>query len=99
MKSIDDFPFQFDPDQLFAIQPGFKPQDVENVAADPANAKVLADMKAKLTEVLAPLDTPVRRVQDASLRRKRKSEDQAPEEGCEVVLPFFNQAQAHEKRD
>lgn len=57
MKSIDDFPFQFDADQLFVIEPGFKPQDVRNVAADPSNAEVLADMKAKLTKVLAPLDT------------------------------------------
>lgn len=56
MKSIDDFPFQFDPDQLFAIESGFKPQDVRNLAADPSCATVLAEMKAKLTNVLAPLD-------------------------------------------
>ena len=58
MKSIDDFPFQFDADQLFVVEPGFKPQDARNVAADPANAAVLAEMKQKLAQVLAPLDTP-----------------------------------------
>jgi arylsulfatase A-like enzyme len=57
MKSIDDFPFQFDPDQLFVISGGIKPQDTKNVATDPANAAVLADMKQKLKDVLAPLDT------------------------------------------
>lgn len=58
MKSIDDFPFQFDADQLFEISGGPAPQDTKNVAADPANASVLADMKTKLRQVLAPLDQP-----------------------------------------
>lgn len=58
MKSIDDFPFQFDPDQLFQINGGIDPQDTENVASDPANASVLADMKAKLKQELAPLKQP-----------------------------------------
>ncbi|MCP5560892.1 MAG: sulfatase-like hydrolase/transferase [Verrucomicrobiaceae bacterium] len=58
MKSIDDFPFQFDPDQLFEINGGIAPQDIKNVANDPANASVLADMKAKLKQVLAPLEQP-----------------------------------------
>ena len=58
MKSIDDFPFQFDPDQLFKTSGGLAPQDTKNVAADPANAKVLADMKAKLKQELAPLEQP-----------------------------------------
>lgn len=58
MKSIDDFPFQFDADQLFEIGGGPAPQDTKNVAADPANAALLADMKAKLKEVLAPLKQP-----------------------------------------
>lgn len=58
MKSIDDFPFQFDPDQLFEINNGLAPQDTKNVANDPANAKELADMKARLKQVLAPLDEP-----------------------------------------
>lgn len=58
MKSIDDFPFQFDSDQLFEINGGIAPQDTRNVANDPANAEVLADMKAKLKQVLAPLEQP-----------------------------------------
>lgn len=58
MKSIDDFPFQFDSDQLFEINGGIAPQDTRNVAKDPANAEVLADMKAKLKQVLEPLEQP-----------------------------------------
>jgi arylsulfatase A-like enzyme len=58
MKSIDDFPFQFDGDQLFEMSGGLAPQDTKNVASDPANASVLADMKAKLKQVLAPMDQP-----------------------------------------
>ncbi len=58
MKSIDDFPFQFDADQLFEIGGGIAPQDAENVATNPANASVLADMKAKLKQALAPLEQP-----------------------------------------
>ena len=59
MKSIDDFPFMFDSDQLFEVgkidQNG---NETENVADAPENAAVLAEMKAKLAEVLAPLDRP-----------------------------------------
>ena len=58
MKSIDDFPFQFDADQLFEMGGGLAPQDTKNVAADPANAAVLADMKARLRQELAPLGQP-----------------------------------------
>ncbi len=58
MKSIDDFPFQFDPDQLFEVSPSSQPQDTANVAADPRNAAVLAELKAKLKQALAPLDQP-----------------------------------------
>lgn len=58
MKSIDDFPFQFDADQLFEIGGGIAPQDSANVAKDRANATVLADMKAKLKQVFAPLEQP-----------------------------------------
>lgn len=58
MKSIDDFPFQFDPDQLFAINHGLAPQDKENVARKPENAAVLADMKQKLKAAMAPLHQP-----------------------------------------
>jgi arylsulfatase A-like enzyme len=58
MKSIDDFPFQFDADQLFEMGGGLSPQDSKNVAADPANASTLADMKAKLKQALAPLGQP-----------------------------------------
>ncbi len=58
MKSIDDFPFQFDPDQLFEINGGLAPQDTKNVANAPENAAVLMDMKAKLKQALAPLDQP-----------------------------------------
>lgn len=58
MKSIDDFPFQFDADQLFEMSGGPAPQDTKNIAGDPANASVLADMKAKLKQELAPLDQP-----------------------------------------
>jgi len=59
MKSIDDFPFQFDADQLFEIGGGLALQDTKNVASDPANASVLADMKAKLMQVLAPSINPL----------------------------------------
>jgi arylsulfatase A-like enzyme len=55
MKSIDDFPFQFDADQLFAMSDDALPQDTANVAQEPENAEVLADMKRKLTELMAPL--------------------------------------------
>jgi hypothetical protein len=55
MKSIDDFPFQFDADQLFPISQDTAPQDTANVAANPENAAVLADMKAKLKELMTPL--------------------------------------------
>lgn len=58
MKSIDDFPFQFDADQLFEIGGGIAPQDSANVAKIPANATVLADMKAKLKQAFAPLEQP-----------------------------------------
>ncbi|WP_395736597.1 sulfatase [Prosthecobacter sp.] len=58
MKSIDDFPFQFDADQLFEMKSGPEPQDTQNLAADPAHAAVLADMKAKLKQALAPLAQP-----------------------------------------
>ena len=58
MKSIDDFPFQFDADQLFPISHDTAPQDSENVAAKPENAAVLADMKAKLKELMTPLKQP-----------------------------------------
>jgi hypothetical protein len=58
MKSIDDFPFQFDADQLFEMSGGPAPQDTNNVAGDPANATVLTDMKAKLKQEIAPLQQP-----------------------------------------
>ncbi len=58
MKSIDDFPFQFDADQLFTMGGGIAPQDTKNIASDPANATVLVDMKAKLKQELAPLAQP-----------------------------------------
>ncbi|HEY1169807.1 MAG TPA: sulfatase-like hydrolase/transferase [Verrucomicrobiae bacterium] len=58
MKSIDDFPFQFDADQLFAMGSGLAPQDTKNLANIPANAEVLADMKAKLKQALIPLEQP-----------------------------------------
>lgn len=58
MKSIDDFPFQFDADQLFEMSIGPAPQDTKNLAADPAHAAVLADIKAKLKQELAPLAQP-----------------------------------------
>jgi len=43
---------------LFEINGGLAPQDTKNVANDPANAKVLAEMKASLKQALAPLDQP-----------------------------------------
>lgn len=58
MKSIDDFPFQFDADQLFEMSGGLAPQDTKNVATHPANAGVIADMKTKLKRELAPLGQP-----------------------------------------
>ncbi len=81
MKSIDDFPFQFDADQLFAIGDDKLPQDVENVADDPANVEVLADMKRKLTDLLAPLGQPFgefgppypKRGPDESPRKRKKA--------------------------
>lgn len=70
MKSIDDFPFQFDADQLFEIAGGLAPQDSKNLANDPANASVLADMKAKLKQALAPLDQPFGEFGTAYLKPK-----------------------------
>jgi arylsulfatase A-like enzyme len=59
MKSIDNFPFMFDADQLFEVgKIGPNDNEQENVAGRPENAAVLAEMKQKLTEVLAPLDRP-----------------------------------------
>lgn len=58
MKSIDDFPFQFDTDQLFEMTDGLAPQDTKNLANDPASASVLAEMKARLKQQLAPLKQP-----------------------------------------
>lgn len=58
MKSIDDFPFQFEADQLFPMSQATLPQDSDNVAARPENAAVLADMQAKLRQVMAPLHQP-----------------------------------------
>lgn len=55
MKSIDDFPFQFDADQLFKTSHASLPQDSENVAGRPENAAVLADMQAKLKQAMVPL--------------------------------------------
>lgn len=55
MKSIDDFPFQFDADQLFPISQDPAPQDTENVASKPGNTAVLADMKSKLKGLMSPL--------------------------------------------
>lgn len=55
MKSIDDFPFQFDVDQLFKVSHASLPQDSENVAAMPENAAVLADMQARLKQLMIPL--------------------------------------------
>ena len=40
MKSIDDFPFQFDADQLFEMSGGLAPQDTKNVANDPAKCQL-----------------------------------------------------------
>jgi arylsulfatase A-like enzyme len=58
MKSIDDFPFQFDADQLFPMASAPTTQDTKNVATDPANVEILAAMKLKLKQVLAPLEQP-----------------------------------------
>ncbi|MGV3660547.1 MAG: sulfatase [Prosthecobacter sp.] len=58
MKSIDDFPFQFDADQLFEMSQADLPQDARNVAADSANAPVLADMQARLKQLMIPLNQP-----------------------------------------
>lgn len=58
MKSIDDFPFQFDADQLFEMTGGPAPQDTKNIAGDPTHATVLVEMKAKLKQELAPLAQP-----------------------------------------
>ncbi|TDU69289.1 arylsulfatase A-like enzyme [Prosthecobacter fusiformis] len=58
MKSIDDFPFQFDADQLFLISQSNAPQDTKNVASSPENATVLADMKSKLKQLMEPLQQP-----------------------------------------
>ncbi len=41
---------------LFEIDDVLVPQKIENVAGDPVNASVLADMKAKLKRELASLD-------------------------------------------
>jgi hypothetical protein len=71
MKSIDDFPFQFDADQLFAIGDEALPQDVANVAGDPANAEVLADMKRKLAGLLAPLGQSFGEFTENARNRKR----------------------------
>lgn len=55
MKSIDDFPFQFDADQLFEVSQESLPQDSANVAAKPENGPVVADMQAKLKQEMTPL--------------------------------------------
>lgn len=58
MKSIDDFPFQFEADQLFQMSQTGLPQDTTNVARDSANALVLSDMRAKLKQLMIPLNQP-----------------------------------------
>lgn len=59
MKSIDDFPFQFDADQLFDLRKFSQDgNETENVASVPQNAAVLAAMKDKLKKALEPVDAP-----------------------------------------
>lgn len=58
MKSIDDFPFQFEADQLFGMSQTALPQDATNVAGDSTNSPVLADMQAKLKQLMTPLNQP-----------------------------------------
>lgn len=58
MKSIDDFPFQFEADQLFQMSQTALPQDAANVAGDSANTSVLVDMQTKLKQLMTPLNQP-----------------------------------------
>lgn len=79
MKSIDDFPFQFDIDQLFEISHASLPQDTANVAAKPENGPVVAEMQARLKNLMTPLNqsfgefgTPYASSPEAPARRMRK---------------------------
>lgn len=59
MKSIDDYPFMFDVDQLFDLENlDENYNERENLAGKSEYAATLAELQEKLKAVLAPLDRP-----------------------------------------